>query len=95
MELEGINTNSKSKLIVIGATNFMSSIDNAIKRSGRLGCHIEVNPPTSAQQRFDIFKAAMRKERRSENDVISEEDFGVIMQELQEVSLERFTDGWV
>lgn len=50
-----LNNIQASDVIVIAATNFMSSIDNALKRSGRLDWKIPIFPPDK-QERLDLFQ---------------------------------------
>jgi ATPase family associated with various cellular activities (AAA) len=52
IELNNIQT---SDVIVIAATNFMSTIDSALKRSGRLDWKVPIFPPDKLE-RLDLFK---------------------------------------
>jgi len=47
VELDG---NSNDGIVVVGATNMPALVDESITRPGRLGIHIEVEPPTSAER---------------------------------------------
>jgi len=50
-----LNNIKDSDVIVIAATNYLSGIDNALKRSGRLDWKVPIFPPNQAE-RADIFK---------------------------------------
>ena len=46
---------SLSKIIFIGATNMISSLDSALRRPGRFDREIEISPPSS-KERYAILK---------------------------------------
>jgi DNA polymerase III delta prime subunit len=50
-----LNNIGDSDVIVIAATNYLSGIDNALKRSGRLDWKISVFPPNQAERK-DLFE---------------------------------------
>ncbi|MBD2486865.1 26S protease regulatory subunit [Aulosira sp. FACHB-615] len=50
-----LNNIKNSDVIVIAATNYLSGIDNALKRSGRLDWKVPIFPPSQAE-RVEIFK---------------------------------------
>ncbi|BBD58117.1 putative ATPase [Nostoc sp. HK-01] len=50
-----LNNIKNSDVIVIAATNYLSGIDSALKRSGRLDWKVPIFPPNQAE-RVDIFK---------------------------------------
>jgi ATPase family associated with various cellular activities (AAA) len=50
-----LNNLKDSNVIVIAATNYLSGIDSALKRSGRLDWKIPIFPPDK-QERLEIFK---------------------------------------
>jgi AAA+ superfamily predicted ATPase len=50
-----LNNLRDSNVIVIAATNYLSGIDNALKRSGRLDWKIPIFPPDKTE-RIDLFK---------------------------------------
>ncbi|MEH2053596.1 MAG: AAA family ATPase [Nostoc sp.] len=50
-----LNNLQNSDVIVIAATNYLSGIDSALKRSGRLDWKIPVFPPAQSE-RIDLFK---------------------------------------
>lgn len=52
-ELDGVNDNAG--IVIIGATNYPERIDAAIKRSGRLGFHLEIEE-LSAEALTEIYK---------------------------------------
>jgi ATP-dependent Zn protease len=41
-EIDGINVGAESSVFVLAATNFPSKVDEALLRSGRIECHIEI-----------------------------------------------------
>ncbi|MEH1827522.1 MAG: ATP-binding protein [Nostoc sp.] len=55
-----LNNLQNSDVIVIAATNYLSGIDSALKRSGRLDWKIPVFPPAQAE-RIDLFKHYLSK----------------------------------
>lgn len=55
-----LNNLQNSDVIVIAATNYLSGIDSALKRSGRLDWKIPVFPPSQAE-RIDLFKHYLSK----------------------------------
>lgn len=52
VELDG--TNDNSQVLTILATNFVSSIDKALLRSGRIGHYIDVSNPTITERKIFI-----------------------------------------
>ncbi|MBC7503743.1 ATP-binding protein [Candidatus Gracilibacteria bacterium] len=75
-EMDGFET--LKNVIIVGTTNRLESIDNAIKRPGRLGTHIKVDLPES-QDRAQIFRihleAAVKKAKRKNLYELSDEDY--------------------
>ena len=55
-----LNNLQNSDVIVIAATNYLSGIDSALKRSGRLDWKIPIFPP-SQEERIDLFKHYLSK----------------------------------
>ena len=55
-----LNNLQNSDVIVIAATNYLSGIDSALKRSGRLDWKIPVFPPNQVE-RIDLFKHYLSK----------------------------------
>jgi len=58
-------------IIVFGTTNKLDNIDNAIKRPGRLGIHIEIKLPDEYERRkiFEIYTRKMSKLNKLSDDV--------------------------
>lgn len=50
-----LNNIGDSDVVVIAATNYLSGIDSALKRSGRLDWKIPVFPPNQAERK-DLFE---------------------------------------
>ncbi|MEH2238387.1 ATP-binding protein [Nostoc sp.] len=55
-----LNNLQNSDVIVIAATNYLSGIDSALKRSGRLDWKIPIFPPSQVE-RIDLFKHYLSK----------------------------------
>ncbi|MDZ8052570.1 MAG: AAA family ATPase [Aulosira sp. ZfuVER01] len=55
-----LNDLRNSDVIVIAATNYLSRIDSALKRSGRLDWKIPIFPPDESERR-DLFKHYLAK----------------------------------
>ncbi|MFN6463170.1 MAG: ATP-binding protein [Nostoc sp. DedVER02] len=55
-----LNNLQNSDVIVIAATNYLSGIDSALKRSGRLDWKIPIFPPSQIE-RIDLFKHYLSK----------------------------------
>jgi AAA family ATPase len=53
--MDGVDQNTHNRLVVIGATNRIDSIDSALRRPGRFDREFEIGIPNS-KQRFDILK---------------------------------------
>lgn len=56
-----------SNIIVVGATNYLWSVDSALKRDGRLGTCIIYVPPPDIKTRKEIFKLYARETSGHEN----------------------------
>ena len=54
-EIDGINVGAESSVFVLAATNFPSKVDEALLRSGRIECHIEI-PTLDTAARVTYFK---------------------------------------
>ncbi len=61
-----LNNIGDSNVIVIAATNYLTGIDNALKRSGRLDWKIPIFPPDAAE-RVELFKHYLFKTHINEN----------------------------
>ena len=84
---------SLSKIIFIGATNMISSLDSALRRPGRFDREIEISPPSS-KERYAILKNILA---RYPNDVsdsdlkfISEISHGYVGSDLSLLCKESF-----
>jgi len=66
-ELDGVKRDQKNKstIIFIGATNNLDYIDEAIKRPGRIDKSILVSLPTSEDDRIEILKIHLRKQKQA------------------------------
>ncbi|KAA3671034.1 ribosome biogenesis ATPase [Paragonimus westermani] len=60
VELDGVDKHRSGRVFVIGATNRKDMIDPAVLRPGRLGLHIVINPPASANERASVLSACTR-----------------------------------
>lgn len=73
----------------------MEKIDDAIKRSGRLGRHIEVKIPQDPQQRCSVLMACIKKGTGSKSETI---DFNMnnfsIENIFKEISSDKYTKDW-
>lgn len=65
-ELDGLGEDINHDIFIIGATNRLESLDQAILRPGRFGRHVKVNLP-SYQERMDILKVHTRPIKISAN----------------------------
>ncbi|MDF5706950.1 MAG: ATP-binding protein [Nostoc sp. S4] len=61
-----LNNIGEHDVIVIAATNYLSCIDNALKRSGRLDWKIPIFPP-NASERTELFKHYLSLSKLSNN----------------------------
>jgi|GEM_PF-1565260 len=69
--LQLINNCRDDGIIVVGATNDLDKVDDAIKRTGRLGNHIYVGKP-DLEARIDVVKKVLRK-AKSAQDLLQQE----------------------
>ncbi|KAL3311133.1 hypothetical protein Ciccas_010289 [Cichlidogyrus casuarinus] len=60
VELDGVDKHRSQRLFVVGATNRKDMIDPAILRPGRLGLHLRVHPPRSADERLSVLAASTK-----------------------------------
>jgi SpoVK/Ycf46/Vps4 family AAA+-type ATPase len=67
-----LNNIGNSNVIVIAATNYLTGIDNALKRSGRLDWKIPIFPPDAAE-RAELFKHYLLETSINENILIATE----------------------
>jgi SpoVK/Ycf46/Vps4 family AAA+-type ATPase len=57
-EMDGLK--AVPNILVVGVTNYLESLDSAVQRAGRLGLHLEIGLPNTAE-REEIFEIHTRK----------------------------------
>lgn len=70
--MDSISMNDNSKIVIIGATNRVNSIDSALRRPGRFDQEIEIGIP-DVDDRFDILKRLIGKMNNDKHELAEEE----------------------
>ena len=90
---------TQGRILVIGTTNHLEAVDEAIRRSGRLGHHIRLGHPT-AEERVDLlrshfpfgFDEAEAQEAAEASEGLSQADFAALADEVRTLVQERTGD---